>query len=132
MASEIERLADLEGFLKIASVPDWRRVRLTPVSYPGRVRPVSAAADAPAPAAAPATLSNSAEPPAAPVTPAKRRAAVVTRPRKRKNDVTRAPGAGGEDTKSGSNGAGPGDTVTAVGSNGAADKGPGSGTELNN
>jgi type IV secretory pathway TraG/TraD family ATPase VirD4 len=132
MASEIERLADLEGFLKIASVPDWKRVRLTPVSYPERITPVSAAADAPAPAAAPATLSNSAEPPAAPVTPAKRRATVVKRPRKRKNDVTRAPGAGGEDTKSGSNGAGPGDTVTAVGSNGAADKGPGSGTEFNN
>src|SRR6185312_11406780 len=34
MASEIERLADLEGFLKLASVPDWGRVRLTPVSYP--------------------------------------------------------------------------------------------------
>ena len=34
MASEIERLPDLEGFLKLASIPDWRRVRLTPVSYP--------------------------------------------------------------------------------------------------
>lgn len=29
MASEIERLADLQGFLKIASVPDWRAVTLT-------------------------------------------------------------------------------------------------------
>jgi hypothetical protein len=28
MASEIERLADFEGFLKVASVPDWQRVRL--------------------------------------------------------------------------------------------------------
>jgi type IV secretory pathway TraG/TraD family ATPase VirD4 len=28
MASEIEQLPDLQGFLKIASSPDWRRVRL--------------------------------------------------------------------------------------------------------
>ncbi|MBS0422317.1 MAG: type IV secretion system DNA-binding domain-containing protein [Proteobacteria bacterium] len=34
MVSEIERLADLEGFLKMASVPDWMRVRLVPVRYP--------------------------------------------------------------------------------------------------
>ena len=33
MASEIERMPDLEGFLKLASIPDWRRVRLAPVSY---------------------------------------------------------------------------------------------------
>jgi type IV secretory pathway TraG/TraD family ATPase VirD4 len=45
MASEIERLPDLEGFLKLASIPDWRRVRLTPVSYPvaTRTRPGTAA-----------------------------------------------------------------------------------------
>ena len=36
MASEIERLPDLEGFLKMASIPDWRRVRLTPVSNADR------------------------------------------------------------------------------------------------
>jgi hypothetical protein len=30
MASEIERLPDLEGFLKFASIPDWRQVRLVP------------------------------------------------------------------------------------------------------
>jgi type IV secretory pathway TraG/TraD family ATPase VirD4 len=29
MASEIEQLSDLEGFLKIASKPEWRRIRLT-------------------------------------------------------------------------------------------------------
>jgi type IV secretory pathway TraG/TraD family ATPase VirD4 len=29
MASEIERLRDLEGFLKFASIPDWRRVALS-------------------------------------------------------------------------------------------------------
>jgi type IV secretory pathway TraG/TraD family ATPase VirD4 len=34
MASEIERLPDLTGFLKLASIPDWMRVRLTHVSYP--------------------------------------------------------------------------------------------------
>jgi type IV secretory pathway TraG/TraD family ATPase VirD4 len=33
MASEIERLPDLEGFLKLASIPDWRRVTLSYVSY---------------------------------------------------------------------------------------------------
>jgi type IV secretory pathway TraG/TraD family ATPase VirD4 len=33
MASEIERLPDLEGFLKFASIPDWRRVTLSYVSY---------------------------------------------------------------------------------------------------
>jgi len=32
MASEIERLPDLEGFLKVASLPDWRRVTLTPAT----------------------------------------------------------------------------------------------------
>jgi len=34
MASEIERLPDLAGFLKVASVPDWMRVDLVPVTYP--------------------------------------------------------------------------------------------------
>jgi type IV secretory pathway TraG/TraD family ATPase VirD4 len=34
MASEIERLPDLEGFLKFASIPDWMRVALSRVSYP--------------------------------------------------------------------------------------------------
>ncbi|MGH8228492.1 MAG: hypothetical protein ACREU3_11425, partial [Steroidobacteraceae bacterium] len=29
LASEIERLPDLQGFLKLASSPDWRRVKLT-------------------------------------------------------------------------------------------------------
>jgi len=39
MASEIERLPDLVGYLKFASIPDWIRVRLTHVSYPIVVRP---------------------------------------------------------------------------------------------
>lgn len=31
MASEIERLADLEGFVKVASVADWMHVRVSPM-----------------------------------------------------------------------------------------------------
>jgi Type IV secretion-system coupling protein DNA-binding domain len=34
MASEIERLPDLTGFLKLASIPDWMRATLTHVRYP--------------------------------------------------------------------------------------------------
>jgi hypothetical protein len=34
MASEIERLPDLAGFLKLASNPDWMRVDLVPTVYP--------------------------------------------------------------------------------------------------
>lgn len=39
MASEIERLPDLTAFLKLASVPDWQLVRLTPRNEPGVARP---------------------------------------------------------------------------------------------
>ena len=39
MASEIERLPDLEGFLKLASIPDWYSVTLTPMTDPTPVRP---------------------------------------------------------------------------------------------
>ena len=38
MASEIERLADLEGFLKLASIPDWLHITLKYVNYPTAVR----------------------------------------------------------------------------------------------
>jgi type IV secretory pathway TraG/TraD family ATPase VirD4 len=38
MASEIERLPDLAGFLKFASIPDWIRVRLSYVNYPTVIR----------------------------------------------------------------------------------------------
>jgi type IV secretory pathway TraG/TraD family ATPase VirD4 len=41
MDSEIERLADLTGFLKLASVPDWRRVRLQPMAYPAALEPAA-------------------------------------------------------------------------------------------
>ena len=43
MASEIERLPDLEGFLKFASNPDWLRLRLAYVSYPTARRETRAA-----------------------------------------------------------------------------------------
>jgi hypothetical protein len=39
MASEIERLPDLAGFLKLASVPDWQFVKLTPRNEPIVPRP---------------------------------------------------------------------------------------------
>jgi hypothetical protein len=45
-ASEIERLADLQGFLKFASIPDWMRVSLSYVSYPTIDRPKRAASAA--------------------------------------------------------------------------------------
>jgi Type IV secretion-system coupling protein DNA-binding domain len=38
MASEIERLPDLSGLLKLASVPDWQVVRLTPMTGAAPVR----------------------------------------------------------------------------------------------
>ena len=38
MASEIERIPDLCGFLKLASNPDWMRVELKHVKYPIRAR----------------------------------------------------------------------------------------------
>jgi len=38
MASEIERIPDLCGFLKLASNPDWMRVALEHVKYPIQVR----------------------------------------------------------------------------------------------
>ncbi|HEY6620350.1 MAG TPA: type IV secretion system DNA-binding domain-containing protein [Steroidobacteraceae bacterium] len=53
MASEIERLQDLAGFLKIASVPDWQAARLTvppDVTIP-RPREVRAVTPDPPPAA---------------------------------------------------------------------------------
>jgi type IV secretory pathway TraG/TraD family ATPase VirD4 len=55
MASEIERLPDLTGFLKLASIPDWQAVRLTPMSDAAPVRPrrPSVVASPPIPVVAP-------------------------------------------------------------------------------
>ena len=56
MASEIERLPDLEGFLKFASIPDWMHLALSYVSYPsvdrGRSKEIAALIDEPTQAAA--------------------------------------------------------------------------------
>src|SRR5882724_1901038 len=102
MASEIERLPDLEGYLKFASIPDWRRVRLTPVTYPMAVRSArsSVSASTPTPASAappvvvpsPADVSIAKEATAAPSLRPKRRAAAGPRVRKPK-------AAGAEDTQ---------------------------------
>ena len=43
----IERLPDLAGFLKLASIPDWLRVTLTHVSYPTVDRSGRCASDQP-------------------------------------------------------------------------------------
>jgi type IV secretory pathway TraG/TraD family ATPase VirD4 len=43
MASEIERLPDLEGYLKFASNPDWLRLRLAYASFPTSRRETRAA-----------------------------------------------------------------------------------------
>ncbi len=51
MSSEIERLRDLEGFLKFASIPDWRRVRLALPRGAGNVRSKAVAAGGAAAAA---------------------------------------------------------------------------------
>ena len=96
MASEVERLPDLEGYLRFASNPDWRRVRLTPVSYPTVVRarqpntvastPIPAAAAPPAGVALPAAV-----PPATAARRPKAKAPPAKRARKRKATVTPAP-----------------------------------------
>jgi hypothetical protein len=62
MASEIERLLDLEGFVKFASIPDWLYVSLTHVEYPTIDRPKRAGSAAPAPEPTPvAGMSGMAE-----------------------------------------------------------------------
>ena len=53
MASEVERLPDLTGFLKLASVPDWYSVRLTPSSVEARPRPRRPLTTPPVPPQAP-------------------------------------------------------------------------------
>jgi type IV secretory pathway TraG/TraD family ATPase VirD4 len=84
MASEIERLPDLGGFLKFASNPDWMRVKLKPVRYPSVDGPYREAATpastAPIP---PTTQSNVTEPPAIAPNPTKARAPTGKRARKK-------------------------------------------------
>jgi type IV secretory pathway TraG/TraD family ATPase VirD4 len=61
MASEIERLPDLSGFLKLASVPDWQLATLTPRNEPITRPPRPSVAASPSP--------PNAEPPGTPASP---------------------------------------------------------------
>lgn len=85
MASEIERLPDLAGYLKLASVPDWQMVKLTPMSAPAPVRPRK-----------PAVVATLTTPPAAfqsgSPTAAARSAAAAAPRRKTKTTARQAPG----------------------------------------
>ena len=85
MASQIERLPDLQGFLKLASVPDWQVVKLTPMSGPVPVRQRKPAVTSPAAPASPRPMS----PPAAAVANAS--AIKAGRPRKIKGRAVGAP-----------------------------------------
>ena len=73
MASEIERLPDLEGYLKLASTPDWLAVKLTPLAEPGRPRP-RRPVNVVLPAESRASVPSSANPAAADVATSKRKA----------------------------------------------------------
>jgi len=64
MASEIERLPDLAGYLKLASIPDWLAVKLTHIS-----RPVKPWPRRPASVETPPTPEPSASPPPPPSPP---------------------------------------------------------------
>jgi Type IV secretion-system coupling protein DNA-binding domain len=103
MASEIERLPDLAGFLKLATTPDWQFVRLTPRNEPVavRVRKPNVTASTPA-TAAPTPPPSSPTPPPAPasrrVSPrgGQARAGAPKRPRKQKATPQPAPSASGD------------------------------------
>jgi type IV secretory pathway TraG/TraD family ATPase VirD4 len=85
MASEIERLPDLGGFLKLASIPDWMRVKLQFASYPTVDVPLrEAATSAPAAPVPPTVQSNVTEAPATAPTPPNARPPLRKRARKDK------------------------------------------------
>jgi hypothetical protein len=102
MASEIERLPDLQGFLKLTSSPDWQRVRLKPVNYPEivRTRRPDASAGEPGLKAGPASPNASTgviPPEVSPVKPMAAAApAAKKRPRKSSAGVTPSAGVPGE------------------------------------
>jgi type IV secretory pathway TraG/TraD family ATPase VirD4 len=135
MASEIERLPDLEGYLKFASIPDWRRVRLTPVSCPtvARSRPLETALSepTPAPAAPPAASSAGAEPRSTPVRRAQSRAPTARGGRKPKAAATQANAPLGEvaQARHDSNRADREETETSAHSDGGVQN-PGQGAQL--
>jgi type IV secretory pathway TraG/TraD family ATPase VirD4 len=85
MASEIERLPDLGGFLKFASIPDWMRVKLELARYPSVDVPLPEAATPASAAPMPPTVQpNVTEPPATEPSPSKTRAPMRKRARKYK------------------------------------------------
>jgi type IV secretory pathway TraG/TraD family ATPase VirD4 len=72
LASEIERLPDLAGYLKLASIPDWVAVKLTRTSEPEPAPPqrparvaTPSAPEPPTPVPSPATVAPEPPPPAA-------------------------------------------------------------------
>lgn len=90
MASEIERLPDLAGFLKLASVPDWQLVRLTPLNEPRVSRPTRAAVPANPPPNT--TAPNGTDPPGVQPPPAAARGPVGPRGEQRQTEAQkRAP-----------------------------------------
>lgn len=104
MASEIERLPDLTGFLKLASIADWQRVSLTPRNDPVVFRPrrpvvvsppppVPAASAAPPPTDSPVAVVSSPAPlHRGKPTAAQRKAAASKRTRKRPQQTPTSPG----------------------------------------
>jgi Type IV secretion-system coupling protein DNA-binding domain len=99
MASEIERLPDLQGFLKIAALPDWRRVTFIrpdastapggrrptpPPAAAGASQPANSASQPVANASQPATTTAAAGQPSPPTRRAAKPAKAVSRKRPRK------------------------------------------------
>ncbi|MGH8143894.1 MAG: type IV secretion system DNA-binding domain-containing protein [Steroidobacteraceae bacterium] len=89
LASQIERLPDLAGFLKLASVPDWQSVTLTPSQEPTRPRVRRPSILAPARASSPTSPTSPSSPNSPTASPAaapkpSRRAASSTRASVRK------------------------------------------------
>jgi hypothetical protein len=82
LASEIERLPDLGGFLKFASIPDWQRVILGPVKNPSRPR--TRPLPAPSHVVTPPTSAPSSVESLSPVEPAPSKSAKPIRKRARK------------------------------------------------
>jgi Type IV secretion-system coupling protein DNA-binding domain len=69
-ASEIERLPDLAGCLKLASIPDWFAVKLTPITEEARPRPRRPASVVNPPTLDPSTPDRPTAAPPTPVPPA--------------------------------------------------------------
>jgi hypothetical protein len=97
MASEIERLPDLSGFLKLVSIPDWFMVKLVHTTMAGKPRPrrpVPPPPPEPTPASPPIPALAPPEPdkPDAPLRPTRRKASEPTSRPKAKAKRARTPG----------------------------------------